>query len=618
MATTQPTITTINDTFTTLVTNTNTVSLDLGATGDLNTNQDSCAVASINELELGIRGTSNNLVATDLADFTANNIVSALHELDSDLHGSGGGNAKADLTTNANDIVAAINEIEAVFDASTHEISAGTNQFDVTTGNLNFAVTGAVSIDASGDISLDADSGDVFFKDAGTTYGSLTNTSGNLIIKSGTSTMLTGSGTNATFNNNLTVENDLQVDGQTNLNGHVNLGNATGDNISVVGRVDTNIVPSTDGTRDLGSASLEWKDAFFDGTVTTDALVSVTADLGNFDITTDTITNPNNTILDIGGNLEVNVDDGVVTLKDGTATFGSLNNTSGNLIVKSGTTTALTFSGANVTTGGTVQTGGNLTMGGATISRTGALTLDVSTDITLDAGNGVVNLKKAGTLYGSLVDSAEDLVIKSGSTTAATFDGANVTFSGTITGGTLNTAASDVVDAINEHETDIGNMTLTGLSATNISAALRELRTELGTHGSLDTTTKTSAVVAINELHTTIGKVIDSDGLSGNLANNNIGLGLYRLDSAVGNLDGLDATDVPAAGHNNLVSAINEVAARVTGLDTAGAEVDSRIGSLSNLHAAFTGSEDNSIVNAINALRGDIPLIFNENGVQLN
>ena len=87
MATTLPTITTINDTFTTLVTNTNTVSLDLGATDRLNTNEDSSAVAAINELELGIRGASNNLVATDLADFTANNIVSALHELDSDLHG---------------------------------------------------------------------------------------------------------------------------------------------------------------------------------------------------------------------------------------------------------------------------------------------------------------------------------------------------------------------------------------------------------------------------------------------------------------------------------------------------------------------------------------------------
>ena len=44
---------------------------------------------------------------------------------------------------------------------------------------------------SAGDIILDADGGDVFFKDAGTTFGSATNTSGNLIIKSGTTTAAT-------------------------------------------------------------------------------------------------------------------------------------------------------------------------------------------------------------------------------------------------------------------------------------------------------------------------------------------------------------------------------------------------------------------------------------------
>ncbi len=108
----KPTITDIQDTFTTLVSNLNIISLDLGAAGRLNTSEDSDHTSAINELELGIRGTSNNLVAVDLADFTANNIVSALHEIDSDLHGVGGGNAKADLTTNANDIVSGVNELE--------------------------------------------------------------------------------------------------------------------------------------------------------------------------------------------------------------------------------------------------------------------------------------------------------------------------------------------------------------------------------------------------------------------------------------------------------------------------------------------------------------------------
>ena len=182
MATSKPTITPISDTFTSFKDNVNRISLDLGATGRLNTNVDSDVVAAINELELAIRGTSNNLVASDLSTMgvAANNLVSAIHELDSDLHGNGGGNAKADLTTAAKDIVSAINEIEAVFDASTYEISAGANQFDVTSGAFN--------IDASGDISLDADGGDIFLKDAGTQYGSLTNSSGNLVIKSGTST----------------------------------------------------------------------------------------------------------------------------------------------------------------------------------------------------------------------------------------------------------------------------------------------------------------------------------------------------------------------------------------------------------------------------------------------
>lgn len=122
MATSKPTITTIQDTFTTLVTNTNTVSLDLGATGRLNTNEDSSAVAAINELELAIRGTSNDLVATDLsqAGITANNIVSALVELDVDLHGAGGGAASTDLTTIANDVISGINELDSDIGARPH------------------------------------------------------------------------------------------------------------------------------------------------------------------------------------------------------------------------------------------------------------------------------------------------------------------------------------------------------------------------------------------------------------------------------------------------------------------------------------------------------------------
>ena len=91
----------------------------------------------------------------------------------------------------------------------------------------------------------------------------------------------------------------------------------------------------------------------------------------------------------------------------------------------------------------------------------------------------------------------------------------------------LTTSAQNFRDAIREHETDIGNMTFTGLSATDISAALRELRVELGNHASLGTTHTADAVGAINELETAVR------GTNGN----------YTI--------GTDA--------NNLVAAINEI-----------------------------------------------------------
>ena len=175
-------------------------------------------------------------------------------------------------------------------------------------------------------------------------------------------------------------------------------------------------------------------------------------------------------------------------------------------------------------------------------------------------------------------------------TDASTVVGAINEMHDSIGSGGLNTTAQTLVGAVNEHETNLGTMSL-NTSASNVTGA-------------------------INELHTTIGTDIDSDGRNGNLANNNIGLGLYRLESAIGNLDSLDATDV--SDHQNIVSAINAVAADVAQLDSDNSAVDTRIGSLSNLVAGFTGSERNSIVNALNALQNALPDIYDDTGTLLN
>lgn len=72
-----------------------------------------------------------------------------------------------------------------------------------------------ITLDAGGDIRLDADNGNIFFQDDTTTFGSATNSSGNLIIKSGTTTALTFDSANVTAGGNFTVTGDLTVNGDT-------------------------------------------------------------------------------------------------------------------------------------------------------------------------------------------------------------------------------------------------------------------------------------------------------------------------------------------------------------------------------------------------------------------
>ena len=158
---------------------------------------------------------------------------------------------------------------------------------------------------------------------------------------------------------------------------------------------DGAIVPSTDNDIDLGTSSVEFKDAFFDGTVTADAFAGpLTGDVtGNVSgtaatvtgaaqsnitslgtlttLTVDDITINGSTIsdggdftLDIDGDITLDANGGDILFKDDGTTFGSATNTSGNLIIKSGTTTALTFSGANVTVAGDLTiSGDDLVMG---------------------------------------------------------------------------------------------------------------------------------------------------------------------------------------------------------------------------------------------------------------
>ena len=91
----------------------------------------------------------------------------------------------------------------------------------------------------------------------------------------------TGAFTTISASSTLGVTGTTTLSGALVANGNVDLGNATSDTITATGRFDSDLLPSSDGARDLGSSDLEWQDLFIDGTANIDALVADTAKISD-------------------------------------------------------------------------------------------------------------------------------------------------------------------------------------------------------------------------------------------------------------------------------------------------------------------------------------------------
>ena len=148
-------------------------------------------------------------------------------------------------------------------------VSVDGTMTDVFTINSSESGGTDMNLDVSGDLTLDADGGDIFFKDGGTTFGSATNNSGNLIIKSGTTTALTFSGANVTLGGSATVTTLAEVGSDTdkiimsdsgvlkfvtgaNLRSYIGAGTGDGDITGVtITADDTNTASDTAGSADF-------------------------------------------------------------------------------------------------------------------------------------------------------------------------------------------------------------------------------------------------------------------------------------------------------------------------------------------------------------------------------
>jgi cytoskeletal protein CcmA (bactofilin family) len=79
---------------------------------------------------------------------------------------------------------------------------------------------------------------------------------------------------------------DLTLSGNLVVNGNTDLGNAATDTISVVGVVDSNVIPAADATQNLGSVSNRWNDVYVGGTLYSDDITATTVTIaGNLTVT---------------------------------------------------------------------------------------------------------------------------------------------------------------------------------------------------------------------------------------------------------------------------------------------------------------------------------------------
>tara|TARA_B100001123_G_scaffold98558_1_gene113375 strand:- start:3845 stop:5923 length:2079 start_codon:yes stop_codon:yes gene_type:complete len=134
------------------------------------------------------------------------------------------------------------------------------------TAGSTLAVTGAITVGSDGA------GADVTFNSA---------TSGDYMMWDASEEKLIIEGTNGATALDITDGNVSIGDGDLSVAGNVDLGNATSDTITATGRFDSDLVPSSDSARDLGTTALQWAEAHIDtGHIDTVTAVNVDGILG--------------------------------------------------------------------------------------------------------------------------------------------------------------------------------------------------------------------------------------------------------------------------------------------------------------------------------------------------
>ena len=355
-------------------------------------------------------------------------------------------------------------------------VAVGGSIVDVLTISNTSSGATDMTMDVAGDINLDADGGDVFFKDGGTTFGSATNNSGNLILKSGTTTAATFSGANVTFAGTVDATTDFTVGNTVITDGVItdSTGLALTANVTLTdGSYNLNIA-SHDGTNGLALA----------GTVVTTTAAELNLIDGDTARGTTAVASGDGILINDGGTMRM-------TNVDTVSTYFSSHNVGGGNIVTTGA-----LDSGSITSGF-----GNIDNGSSTITTTGAVDFGAATvdslsvsdaNITNVADIALDSISADGTDINVAVsdNSATALTIKQGSDAYLIVDTANSSESvaiGTgISGTAISIGHSTSETTINDNLTVTGTLTGTSLAlSANLTLADND-KIIVGTGGDLE------------------------------------------------------------------------------------------------------------------------------------
>ena len=375
-----------------------------------------------------------------------------------------------------------------------------------TDGQLDLVADGAVLVDTAGDITLDADGGDVVLKDGGTQFASLTNTSGNLIIKSGTTTAMTFDGANVTFAGTVTIgsagisEAELEIlDGAT----------VTTDELNILDGV-------TATTAELN---------IMDGVTATTAEINIMD--GDTSATSTTVADADRVVLNDNGTMKQ------VAVTDLSAYFDDEITAMPNLVTTAATTVGALDSGS-ITSGF-----GNIDTGSSTITTTGLITGG-----SLDIDDVVIN----GTTIGH-TDDTDLITLADGSVTIA----GDLTISGDdLTMGTNTSGHIMVADGTNFNPVAVsGDVTIASNGAVTIA------------NGAVETAMLNANVISGQSAETSLDTSNDTLLMFDNSASGLKKITLATLSSGLGGITDVVADTSPQLGgdldvnSNGIVSTSN-------------------------------------------------------------